>query len=178
MARESDAAIFTFGGVGIADKETKNLAENDGVSIRNHSIIYRLLEDAKEFFTKYLPIQLEEKIHGRANVQAVFDVTDAKKQSVSIAGLRVADGNLFKSKSKPGSVGEVPLPCFYRVLRNGKLLSPDVGKLQASSLRKVKEDVDSVKKGEECGLGLTGFNDLFAGDVVECFSIEEKRAAI
>ena len=178
MARESDAAIFTFGAVGVADKETKNLAENDGVSIRNHSIIYRLLDDAKEFFTKYLPIQLEEKVHGSATVQAVFDVTDAKKQSVSIAGLRVADGYLFKSKSKPGSVGEVPLPCFYRVLRNGKLLSPDVEKLQASSLRKVKEDVDSVKKGEECGLGLTGFNDLVEGDVVECFSIEEKRAAI
>ena len=121
---------------------------------------------------------MEEKIHGSANVQAVFDVTDAKKQSVSIAGLRVADGYLFKSKSKPGSVGEVPLPCFYRVLRNGKLLSPDVEKLQASSLRKVKEDVDNVKKGEECGLGLTGFNDLVEGDVVECFSIEEKRAAI
>ncbi|KAL7431989.1 hypothetical protein ACHAXH_001637 [Discostella pseudostelligera] len=178
MARESDAAIFTFGTVGVADKETKNLAENDGVSIRNHNIIYRLLEDAKEFFTKYLPIQLEEKVHGRANVQAVFEVTDTKKQSVSIAGLRVADGYLFKSKSKPGSVGEVPLSCFFRVLRNGKLLSPDVEKLQANSLRKVKEDVESVKKGEECGLGLTGFNDLVEGDVVECFSIEEKRAAI
>jgi len=178
MARESDAAIFTFGTVGVADKETKNLAEHDGVSIRNHNIIYRLLEDAKEFFTKYLPIQLEEKIHGRANVQAVFEVTDAKKQSVSIAGLRVADGYLFKSKSKPGSVDEVPLSCFFRVLRNGKLLSPDVEKLQASSLRKVKEDVESVKKGEECGLGLTGFNDLVEGDVVECFSIEEKRAAL
>jgi translation initiation factor IF-2 len=42
----------------------------------------------------------------------------------------------------------------------------------------VKEDVDSVRKGEECGLGLTGFNDLKEGDVIECFSIEEKRASI
>ena len=72
----------------------------------------------------------------------------------------------------------MPLPCFYRVLRNGKLLSPEVGTLQASSLRKVKEDVESVKKGEECGLGLTGFNELEEGDIVECYSIEEKRAAI
>jgi len=180
MARESNAAIFSFGKVGVADRDTKNQAENDGVSIRSHDIIYRLLEDAKDFFGKYLPVEYVEKVHGKANVQAVFDVTDAKKKSVSIAGLRVTNGYLFKDKSKAGggSDGEQSLPCFFRVLRNGKLLSADVEKLEASSLRKVKEDVDSVRKGEECGLGLTGFNDLEEGDVVECFSIEEKRAAI
>ena len=178
MARVSEAAIFAFGKVGVADKETKNEAEKDGVSIRQHDIIYRLLEDAKEVFGKYLPVQLVEKIHGKAKVQAVFDVTDAKKQSVSIAGLRVTDGYLFKAKSKGLVDGEEPLSCFYRVLRNGELLSQDVEKLEASSLRKVKEDVDSVRKGEECGLGLTGFNDLKEGDIVECFSIEEKIPAI
>ena len=125
-----------------------------------------------------MPIRLEEKIHGKGVVQAVFDVTDAKKQTVSIAGLRVTDGNLFKAKSKTKIVGEESLPCFYRVLRDGELVTPEVQKIQASSLRKVKEDVDSVRKGEECGLGLTGFNDLMEGDVIECFSIEEKRASI
>jgi len=174
MARISEAAIFAFGKVGTADKETKNLAETDGVSIRSHDIIYRLLEDAKEVFAKYLPVTIVEKIHGKGKVQAVFDVTDSKKQSVSIAGLRVTDGNLFKAKSSGGSDGQEPLSCFYRVLRNGKLLSEDVEKLSASSLRKVKEDVDSVRKGEECGLGLTGFNDLEEGDVVECYSLEEQ----
>jgi len=174
MARISEAAIFAFGKVGTADKETKNLAETDGVSIRSHDIIYRLLEDAKEVFAKYLPVTIVEKIHGKGKVQAVFDVTDSKKQSVSIAGLRVTDGNLFKAKSSSGSDGQEPLSCFYRVLRNGKLLSEDVEKLSASSLRKVKEDVDSVRKGEECGLGLTGFNDLEEGDIVECYSLEEQ----
>lgn len=178
MARESDAAIFAFGQVGVADKETKNLAESDGVSIRRHDVVYRLLDDAKEFFVRYLPVRLEEKVHGKGIVQAVFDVTDTKKQSVSIAGLRVLDGYLFKAKAKARNVGEEPLPCFYRVFRGGKLSTPDMQKLQASSLRKVKEDVDSVRKGEECGLGLIDFNDLEEGDVVECFSIEEKRAAI
>jgi len=178
MARESDAAIFAFGKIGFADKETKNLAESGGVSIRTHDIVYRLLEDATDFFARYMPIRLEEKIHGKGVVQAVFDVTDAKKQTVSIAGLRVTDGNLFKAKSKTKIVGEESLPCFYRVLRDGELVTPEVQKIQASSLRKVKEDVDSVRKGEECGLGLTGFNDLAEGDVIECFSIEEKRASI
>jgi translation initiation factor IF-2 len=121
---------------------------------------------------------LEEKVHGKGLVMAVFDVTDAKKQTVSIAGLRVTDGYIFKAKSKAKSNDEESLHCFYRVLRDGKLLKPEVQKLQASSLRKVKDDVDSVRKGEECGLGLVGFNDLEEGDVVECFSIEEKRAVI
>jgi translation initiation factor IF-2 len=173
MARESDAAIFCFGKVGIADRETKNLAETEEVSIRNHLIIYRLLEDAKEIFSGYLPVEYTTKVHGKANVQAVFEVTDKKKSSVSVAGLRVLDGNLFKAKSS----GEKPLPCFYRVMRNGDVVE-GTDKLKSSSLRKVKEDVDSVKRGEECGLQLDGFNDLEEGDVIECYSIEEKKIAI
>ena len=178
MARESDAAIFVFGKVGTADKETKVLAETEDVSIRNHAIIYRLLEDAKEYFGKYLPVEHSVKVHGKAGVQAVFEVTDPSKKSVSIAGLRVMEGSLFKEKSKRGSNGEAPLICFYRVLRKGELITPEADKVKASSLRKVKEDVDNVRQGDECGLGLEGFNDLEEGDVVECYSIEEKRAAI
>jgi len=177
MARESDAGIFVFGKVGTADKETKVLAETENVSIRNHDIIYRLLEDAKEYFGKYLPVEHVDKVHGSAKVQAVFEVTDPNKKTVAVAGLRVLEGNLFMGKTKRGRDGELPTACFYRVIRKGSILS-DAEKLKASSLRKVKEDVESVRNGEECGLGLVGFNDLEEGDVVECFSIEEKRATI
>ena len=173
MARESDASIFCFGKVGIADRETKSLAETEEVSIRNHLIIYRLLEDAKETFAGYLPVEYATKVHGSANVQAVFEVTDKNKSSVSVAGLRVLDGNLFKAKS----MGENPLPCFYRVLRNGNVVEGS-DKLKSSSLRKVKEDVDSVKRGEECGLQLDGFNEVEEGDTIECYSIEERRVDI
>jgi translation initiation factor IF-2 len=173
MARESDAAIFCFGKVGIADRETKNLAETEKVSIRNHLIIYRLLEDAKDFFAGYLPVEYSTKVHGKANVQAVFGVTDKNKVSVNVAGLRVTDGNLFKAKSS----GEKPLLCFYRVLRNGDVVE-GTDKLKSRSLRKVKEDVESVKKGEECGLQFDGFNDVEEGDVIECYSIEEKKISI
>lgn len=175
---ESDAAIFVFGKVGIADKETKALAENAQVSIRNHDIIYRLLEDAKEFFVKYLPTEQAVVVHGKATVQAVFEVTDVNKKSVSIAGLRVTDGNLFKLKSKVGGERGESLPCFYRVVRNGKVIVSEDEKLKATSLRKVKEDVESVRRGDECGLGLDGFNDIEEGDVVECYSIEEKRVSL
>lgn len=192
MARESDAAIFVFGKVGIADKETKNLADDAQVPIRNHDIIYRLLDDAKEYFGRYLPVEYVEVVHGKGNVQAVFEVTDTKnKKIVSVAGLRVVDGQLFKDKSvaggkgksrSDGKGGDKPLPCFYRVLRQGEIVaasgSTAAKKLTASSLRKVKEDVDSVRRGDECGLGLKGHNDLEEGDVVECYSIEERRPAI
>lgn len=175
---ESDAAIFVFGKVGVADKETKQLAENNQVPIRSHDIIYRLLEDAKDYFVKYLPTEQAVVVHGKANVQAVFDVTDASKKSVSIAGLRVTDGNLFKLKSKASGEGGLPLPCYYRVLRNGKVIVSEEDKMKAISLRKVKEDVDSVRRGDECGLGLDGFNDIEEGDVVECYSIEETRVSL
>ena len=178
MARESEAGIFVFGKVGIADKQTKQMAEDDGVSIRSHDIIYRLLEDAKDFFGKYLPVELAEKVHGKARVQAVFDVTDANKKAVSIAGLQVSEGNLFKEKSIPGKEGGDPLPCFYRVLRKGEAITDADKKIKASSLRKVKDDVDSVRHGEECGLGLAGFNDLVADDIIVCYSIEERRAGV
>ena len=89
-------------------------------------------------------------------------------------------GNLFKDKSVPGGGGGggEPLSCYYRVFRKGEMVTEAEKKVIASSLRKVKEDVDSVRNGEECGLGLVGFNDLEEGDVVECYSIEEKRAVI
>ncbi|EJK72952.1 hypothetical protein THAOC_05466 [Thalassiosira oceanica] len=174
MAREADAAIFTFGQVGTADKETKAQAITDQVSIRSHDIIYRLLEDAKDYFKNYLPVKLVDKIQGKANVQAVFDVTDSKKNAVSIAGLRVTEGHLYKEKS----ADDTKLPCYYRVYRQGKLFSGDGVNLSASSLRKGKDDADSVRNGEECGLGIAGFNDLVEGDLIECYSVVETRADI
>merc|ERR1712086_818016 len=67
MARESDAAIFAFGKVGIADKETKTLADDAQVPIRNHAIIYRLLDDAREYFGRYPPVLLPGTAQGRGH---------------------------------------------------------------------------------------------------------------
>ena len=117
-------------------------------------------------------------IHGKATVQAVFDVTDSNNKSVSVAGLRVMDGTLFKLKSKADSDKSLSLPCFYRVLRSGEVIVSEDEKLKAISLRKVKEDVDSVRRGDECGLGLDGFNDIKEDDVIECFSIETRTGTL
>ena len=116
-------------------------------------------------------------VHGKATVQQVFDVTDSNKKSVAVAGLRVTDGSLFKLKSK-AEEGRLSLPCYYRVIRNGEAVMSEEEKLKAVSLRKVKEDVESVRRGDECGLGLDGFNDVKEGDIVECYSIEQRRGTL
>jgi len=167
VAKESQAAIFCFGVKGGYDRK---LVDEAGISIREHQVIYSLLDDARDIFADHLPRTEADKIHGRASVQAVFTLNN--RAGDKIAGLRVKDGMLLKEKCP-----DTGLSCRYRVLRDGALICEEEG-LIADSLRKVKEDVQNVKKGEECGLGLSSFSDLKEGDEIECFSIEMKKATI
>eukprot|EP00934_Nitzschia_sp_Nitz4_P006335 Nitzschia sp. Nitz4//scaffold287_size23745//13179//16401//NITZ4_008459-RA/size23745-snap-gene-0.25-mRNA-1//-1//CDS//3329545766//6325//frame0 len=167
MAKESDACIFAFG-LKRVNQATLNLAEAEGVMIRTDDIIYSLLDDAKLTLGKYLPPQPVEHFHGRAIVQAVFTVdTDAGKEN--IAGLKVTDGNIYKDK---GPVNKTSVKTHFRVLRDGEQISPEGETVRASSLRRHKELVESVRHGDECGLGLAGFPDFMEGDEIECYSVE------
>ena len=170
MAVESGASIFSFG-VKQNDKAALSMAEAERVEIRSHDVIYSLLDEAKDVFAKHLPASPVEVVHGKAKVQAIFDVNN-KKDAERIAGLAVLDGTLYKGKAK-GSNGE-RIECHYRVLRKGECIS-ERDSLRVSSLRKVKEDVDDVRRGEECGLGLLDYTDFETGDIIECYSVEMKR---
>lgn len=141
--------------------------------IRSNDIIYSLLDDAKDVLGKYLPRVPDEHVHGRATVQAVFNV-DTDNGPESIAGLRVTNGSLYKSQAKMDSER---VNCQFRVFRDGELLCNEKGE-NASSLRHFKELVDSVRHGDECGLGLSGFNDFKEGDEIECFSVVLKKASL
>ena len=171
MAKESGASVLSFG-VKQNDKAALAMAEAEGVDIRSNDVIYSLLDDAKELFAAHLPAVPIEVVHGKAKVLAIFDVNN-KKNAERIAGLSVLDGTLFKGKAKDSK--GAPLPCHYRVLRKGGRGAPEGDKLQVSSLRKVKEDVDNVRRGEECGLGLLDYDDYQEGDIIECYSVEMKR---
>ena len=186
MAKESEATIFAFGLSHRIDQATLNLAEAEGVKICSNDIIYALLDEAKEVLGRHLPPTPHEHIHGRALVQAVFtiDGEDGKEQ---IAGLRVTEGSIYKDKAKSpdasssGDGKPVLLECTFRVIRNGKQIAPDPENIDssssavtASSLRKFKELVDSVRMGDECGLALNGFSDFQDGDEIECYSVEMK----
>ena len=172
MARESGACIVCFNLKGAKDKAAMSLAESEGVKILSHDVIYHLLDEAKDVFSTYCPKIPVENVHGSAVVQAVFDVNNAKNAE-KIAGLKVQDGILFLNKS---SKDKGDLPCKYRVKRAGKVISPE--NLRAKSLRRVKEDVTDVRRGDECGLGLLDYLDLKEGDIIECFSVEMKNTFV
>ena len=170
MAKESNACIFAFGLKRI-DPAMMNLAESEGVLIRSNDIIYSLLDDAKKTLGEYLPPQPDETIHGRASIQATFVVTTEGDEE-KVAGLKVLEGHLYKEKA-PSNVRT-----HFRVYRKGAQISPNGQAVKASSLRKFKEQVDSVRHGEECGLGLMGFEEFEEGDEIECYSVEMKSATL
>ena len=179
MAKESEATIFSFGSIRV-DQTTMNLAESEGVSICSNNIIYSLLDEAKDVLGSYLPLIPKEHTHGRAAVKAVFSI-DTEDGEEKIAGLNVLNGNIYKSKapaSKGDSTTTTDLDSHFRVYRDGELISPEDKSVTASSLRRFKETVESVRLGDECGLGLSGFTDFEEGDEIECYSVEMKKAKL
>mmetsp|Transcript_5142 Transcript_5142/g.5979 ORF Transcript_5142/g.5979 Transcript_5142/m.5979 type:complete len:986 (-) Transcript_5142:164-3121(-) len=164
IALESNAPIFCFN-----VKTTGDLPQNsENVILKSHNVIYSLLDSAKEVFAEfYLPKIRVEELHGRATIQVVFEINGTANK---IAGLRVNRGILFKDKCEKDNA-----KCWYRVLRKDRVISPCGDIISASSLKCAKDHVQSVRQGEECGLELDGYIDFKEGDIVECYSMEERK---
>jgi translation initiation factor IF-2 len=175
IASDSGATIFSFN-VRQTDRAAMKSLEESDVKYCTNNVIYSLLDDAKNVFAEYLPPAPVEHVHGRAEVKAIFSINN-KKSVDNIAGLRVLEGSLYKSKARIPDGGD-SLVCHYRVLRNGERVSPEGEKVRAASLRRVKEDVEDVRRGEECGLGLSGFSEFQEGDIIECYSVEMKKVFV
>lgn len=170
LAKEIGAPIICFN---IKNENIlESLAESEGVPLLSSDVIYSLLDDAKVLFSKMIPKQTVETVHGKASVQAVFNIG---KVEYPVAGLAVIDGTLHKASLPIVNKNEIT-PCFFRVLRDGVVISPT--NLQAGSLKHYKEEVESIGRGKECGLLLTGHADYQVGDIIECFSIEEVEQTI
>jgi translation initiation factor IF-2 len=125
------------------------LAKKYNVDIRLYTIIYDLIEDIKAALTGMLEPVYEEVVQGRAEVRDLFKVP---KLGV-IAGCMVTDGLILRGASA-------------RLLRDNKVVFQ--GKID--SLRRFKDDAREVAAGYECGIGLSGYNDLKIGDVIEAFT--------
>jgi len=173
MAQESNAPIFSFNVH--PEREVTRLAEKNGVVVKSDNIIYSLLDDAKVVFASYLPTVLRDRVHGKALVQMVFSLNN-KKDSTNVAGCRIEDGTIYRNECPDGNDVQ------FRVLRKGQVIAGcDIDEenvnmnktLRASSIRKVKEDVLKIKRGEECGIGLQNFDAFEEGDVIECFTREK-----
>jgi translation initiation factor IF-2 len=128
------------------------LAQREGVDIRLHTIIYELIDELKKAAVGLLAPVIKETYLGRAEVRDTFRV----KGVGMIAGCSVQDGILKRDAD-------------VRVLRDNVVIY--TGKL--ISLRRFKEDVNEVRSGFECGAGISNFNDVKVGDILECFKMEK-----
>jgi len=140
-----------------ASRQARDLAEREGVEIRYYAIIYDLLDDIKGVLSGMLaPIQ-RETLLGNAEVLQVFDISKVGK----VAGCRVTDGVVRKGAR-------------VRIIRQD-VVTLELGTLQ--TLKRFKDEVNEVQSGQECGMNF-GFSDIKAGDVVECFTVEEIQRSL
>ena len=148
LADASKAVVIAFNVKTEAD--AKRAAELQGVSVRDYSVIYTLVEDVEQMLTGMLEPRYQEVIHGHAEVRQAI-----KAGRRTIAGCMVTNGVIHRRDR-------------VRVLRAGeKLWEGGIG-----SLRRFKDDVNEVREGFECGIGLDGYDDIAEGDVLEMFSSE------
>ena len=150
LAQASGAVIIGFNVR--ANPQARDAAKRDSVEIRYYSIIYNVIDDVKAALSGMLSPTLREKILGYAQIREVFNITKVGK----IAGCMVTEGLVRRG-------GKVRLLRDDVVIHEGAL----------SQLKRFKEDVREVKEGFECGMALESYQDIQAGDVIECFEIEE-----
>ena len=132
-----------------------DLAKQESVDIRLHSIIYKVEEEIRAAMIGMLEAIEKEKIIGRADVREVFRVPKAGV----IGGSMVIDGNIRRSARA-------------RLIRDGVVSWEG----NITSLRRFKDDVSEVREGFECGIGLENFNDLKVGDQIEAYIVEKVAA--
>jgi translation initiation factor IF-2 len=146
LALASQAIIIGFNVR--ADGSARALVEREGVDLRYYSIIYNLIDEVKSAMSGLLSPRVEEKIVGLAEVRDVF----RSSKLGAIAGCLVQEGAVKR---------KLPI----RVLRDNVVIFE--GELE--SLRRFKDDTEEVRSGTECGIGVKNYNDVKAGDQIECF---------
>ena len=134
------------------DRKVRDLAEAEGVEIRTYEIIYKLIEDIEKAMKGMLAPEFEEVVTGEAEVREVFKTPKVG----AIAGCSVRTGVITRGTK-------------VRFLRDGTI----IWKGAITSLRRFKDDVREVREGFECGIGLSDFQDLKPGDLIETFELRE-----
>lgn len=152
LAKASNATIIGFNVR--PDRRSRELAESENVQIRTYEIIYKLIEDIEAAMLGMLAPEYEEVVTGEAEVREVFRIPRVG----AIAGCYVRDGVITRGSK-------------VRFLREGTI----IWRGAVSSLRRFKEDAREVASGFECGIGLTDYQDLKEGDIIETF--EEREIA-
>ena len=155
LANASGAAVIGFNVR--AHKEAREAAEQAGIEIRYYNIIYNLVDDVKDAMSGLLAPTLRETMLGNAQILEIFNVSKIGK----IAGCRVTDGVVQKGAN-------------VRLIRDNVVIHE--GKL--STLKRFKDDVQEVRAGQECGMSFENYQDMRAGDVIECYRVEEVKRSL
>ncbi len=137
--------------------KARALAEDEGVDVRLHTIIYEALGEMRLALEGMLAPSYREVIEGRAEVRQTFNLPGG----VTIAGSYVTDGKINRSAQ-------------CRLLRDNVVVH--TGKL--GSLRRFADDAREVQSGYECGIGIDRYNDVKPGDVIECFRMDEVKRTL
>ena len=128
------------------------MASADGVEVRTYEIIYKLIEDIESAMIGMLAPEYEEVVTGEAEVREVFRIPRVG----AIAGCMVREGTITRGSK-------------VRFLREGTI----IWKGAVNSLKRFKDDAREVQAGFECGIGLTDYQDLKEGDIIETFEERE-----
>ena len=155
LASASNAIIIGFSVR--PERKAQELAEQEKVDIRLHSIIYELQDEIKRAMTGLLEPTIKETYQGRAEVLETFRIPKVG----TVAGCRVSDG-LIKRDSE------------VRLLRDNVV----VFKGKVGSLRRFKDDTSEVRNGMECGISIANYGDVKVGDVIEAFVTERIAAEV
>ncbi len=134
------------------DRKARDAADTADVEIRTYEVIYKLLEEIEQAMVGMLAPEFEEVVTGEAEVREIFRVP----RIGAIAGCYVRSGVITRGSK-------------VRFLRDGTI----IWKGEISSLKRFKDDVREVREGFECGIGLSDFQDLKQGDLIETFEEQE-----
>ena len=155
LASASNAIVIGFNVR--PERKAADLAEQEGVEIRLHSIIYELQDEIKKAMLGLLEPTIRENYVGRAQVLNIFKIPKVG----TIAGCRVVDGSIKRDSE-------------VRLMRDGE----QVFKGKLASLKRFKDDAREVTNGMECGMGFANFNEVQVGDTVEAFVTERVAAEL
>jgi translation initiation factor IF-2 len=155
LAKASNAVIVGFNVR--ANPQARDLARRDTVEIRYYSIIYDVIDDMKAALSGLLAPTLRERFLGNAEIREVFNITKVGK----VAGCMVTEGVVRRGAK-------------VRLLRDNVVIHE--GSLK--TLKRFKDEVREVREGFECGMAFENYHDIQAGDVIECFEMEEVARAL
>jgi len=155
LAAASKARIIGFNVR--ADGAARTAMKDNGVEVNYYSIIYEAIDDVKQAVSGLLKPEVKEQIVGLAEVREVF----RSSKFGTVAGCLVVEGVIKRGNP-------------VRVLRDNVVIHQG----ELDSLRRFKDDVNEVRAGTECGIGVRNYNDIRAGDQIECFArVEVARSA-